>query len=143
MRLSRDSFAGILATTAVVIVLILGFWKTRGPSTQRLIRTDAKRVQNLNQLANQINNHYRQNNNQVPAALNDFQEKQFADPVTGKAPEYSATSSSSYTLCAMFSADSPKEERNGNFLFWTHSAGHKCFEFNAAEPVPQAPFFYY
>lgn len=143
MRLGRDSFAALLATIVVVIVVALGFRQTRGPNTQRLLRTDAKRAQNLSQLANQVNNHYRQNGNQLPVALTDFQNKQFADPITGKPPEYKATSSNSYTLCTTFSANSPQDERSGDFLFWTHSAGHQCFEFNAAENVPPAPFFYH
>lgn len=143
MRVSRDSFAALLATVAVVVVVALGFRQTRGPSTQRLLRTHAKRVQNLNQLANQINNHYRRNGNQLPVSLTNFQKKQFADSVTGKVPEYAATTSNSYTLCTTFSANSPQEERSGDFLFWTHSVGHKCFEINAAEQVPQAPYFYY
>jgi hypothetical protein len=66
-----------------------------------------------------------------------------ADPVTTKPLEYTAKPSSAYTLCTTFATDSPKEERNGNFDFWIHRAGTKCFQFDAAEPVPQAPYFYY
>lgn len=143
MRVNRDSIAAALAIAVFAIVVGLGFWKTRGPSTQRLVRADEKRVQNLSQLANEINVHYQQQNKQLPERLSDAQKTKFADPVTRKPLEYTAKPTSSYTLCATFATASPKEELKGNFEFWTHPAGAKCFEFKAAEQSPQAPYFYY
>jgi hypothetical protein len=143
MRTSRDSLAAILATAAFVLVVILGFWKTRGPSAQRLIRTDERRIQNMSQLANEINNLYRQHDKQLPVGLSDAQKRHYTDPVTGKPLEYTPRPPSDYTLCTSFSAGSPKDEPNGTFGFWTHPSGPKCFEFNATEQVPQAPYFYY
>jgi len=143
MRVDRNSIAAILATAAFVIVVSLGFWKTRGPSAQRLVRADEKRVQNLSQLANEINNYYHQHDKQLPEKLSDAQKTKFADPVTGQPLEYSAKPSKDYTLCTTFATDSPKEEGTGNFDFWIHAAGSKCFEFHAGEQIPQAPYFYY
>jgi|SRR5271166_2350740 len=143
MRINRDSLAGLLAIAAFVIVVSLGFWKTRGPSTQRLARADEKRVQNISQLANEVDNQYRTHDKQLPEKLNDMQKTRFADPVTGKPPEYTAKPPSRFTLCTTFATARPKEEGNQNFDFWTHLAGAKCFEFDAGEQVPQAPYPYY
>lgn len=143
MRFNRDTLAALVATAAVVLVIALGFWKTRGPSTQRLVRADEKRLQNLSQLANEINNYYKQHDKQLPAVLNDSQNKRFADPFSGKPPEYFAKSLSGYALCTNFVISSSKDELGANFSFWTHPTGHKCFDFDANEQVPTAPYFYY
>lgn len=143
MRVSRDTIAAILASAAVVVVVTLGFWKTHGPSAQRLVRTDEKRIQNLNRLANEINSQYRVHDKHLPEGLSDAEKKQFADPVTGKPPEYSSKPLNHYTLCTTFATESPKEELNEQFVFWIHPAGPKCFEFDAAEQVPQVQYFYY
>jgi len=69
---------------------------------QRLIRADEKRVQNLSQLANKINNQCNQHDKQLPERLSDAQKTKYADPVTGKPPEYTTKPSSSYMLCTPF-----------------------------------------
>jgi hypothetical protein len=143
MRFNRDSLAALVASAVVVLVIVLGFWKTHGPSTQRLVRADEKRLQNVSQLANEIHNFYKLHDKQLPSALDDSQKKRFADPFSGKPPEYSQRSATGYTLCATFATNTSQDERGTNFIFWTHPAGHKCIDFNATEPVPQAPYFYY
>ena len=143
MRANRDSVAAVVAAVAVVAVVVLGFVKTRGPSAQRLYRTDQKRIQNLSQLANELNVQYNRRDKQLPETLDDAQKTKYLDPVTGQPPVYTPKPPNKYTLCATFSTDSTKEESDPSFHFWTHSAGSKCFELNAAEPVPQAPYFYY
>jgi hypothetical protein len=140
---NRDSIAAVMATAAFLLVVILGFWKIHGPGTQRLVRTDEKRIQNVSQLANEINLLYNQHNKQLPEKLSDSQKTKFADPVTKQPLDYSPKPPSGYTICTTFSTASPKEELDGSYSFWTHPAGPKCFELNASEPVPQAPYFYY
>ncbi|MGB7728833.1 MAG: hypothetical protein WBL50_12435 [Candidatus Acidiferrum sp.] len=141
MRFNRDSIAALVATAAVVLVVALGFWKTRGPSTQRLLRTDEKRIQNVSQLANEINQRY-QLDKHLPEKLSDFQRTRYADPITGKTPDYTVKSATDYMLCTEFVTDGSKEGLNGALAFWKHSKGSKCFEFHATEPVPPAPYFY-
>jgi len=141
MHISRDTLAAILATIVVILVVALGFWKVHGPSAQRLVRADEKRLQNLDQLANEINTAYRQHGSQLPSELTDLQKKRFADPLTGKAPQYTGKSANVYSLCATFAADGPNDYP-GNFSFWKHPAGTKCFDLDAAEQVPPAPSFY-
>jgi hypothetical protein len=142
MPVKRDSLAAVLATAAVILVVVLGFWKLHGPKTQRLVRADEKRLQNLSQLANQINNQY-QRSKQLPTALSDHQKRQFADPLSAQPLQYSPAPPDRYQLCTTFATESPRPERTGDFVFWTHSSGAKCFEFDATEPVPPAPYFYY
>jgi hypothetical protein len=141
MRFNRDSIAALVATTAVVLVVGLGFWKTRGPSTQRLVRMDDKRIQNVSQLANEINQRY-QHDKQLPEKLSDFQKTRYADPITGKPPDYTAKPPTDYTLCTEFVTDGSKEGLIGVLGFWNHSKGPKCYEFHAADPVPPAPYYY-
>lgn len=143
MRTNRDTVAAILATAAVILVVVLGFWKVHGPSAQRLVRADEKRVQNLNQLAIEINNTYSLRGKQLPAVLTELQKRRFADPITKQPPLYTAKSGSFYALCATFTASGPEEDYAANFAFWNHPAGNKCFDLDATEQVPPAPYNYY
>ena len=143
MKLTRDTAAALIAVVAICIVVGLGFWKTRGPGSQRLIRADEKRIQAIGQLANQINNYYGQHNKQLPAALSEDQKLAFKDPLTGGAPEYAPSTASKFALCQDFSAPSPEDYKNAPYDFWQHPAGHKCFEFEAGGEIRQVPYFYY
>lgn len=143
MRINRDSLAAALASAAVLLVVILGFWKTRGPSTQRLVRADEKRIQSLGQLANEINALYKSHDKQLPDSLNESQKARYVDPVTAQPLVYTPKPPSSYSLCATFSTSGPKEDRHRDYTFWSHPAGLKCFVFDADESAPQVPYFYY
>lgn len=143
MRLNRDAVAVILATAAVVLVVCLGFWKTRGPSTQRLVRADEKRLQSLNRLANEIDQHYKSHEKQLPDSLSDMQKARYVDPISAQPFAYNPKPPNRYSLCATFSAPGPKDDRDHDFTFWAHPAGLKCFEFSADEPTPQVPYLYY
>ena len=142
MRLSRDSNAAALASAAFVLVVVLGFYKTRGPSEQRLLRADQKRIQNVQQLANQINMEYQRHIKQLPSELTSVQKSSFKDPLTGKALEYATKSATRYAICTTFSRAVPKDDENSAFAFWDHAAGYKCFEFDASEQVPNVPYYY-
>jgi len=140
MRFSRDSVAAMVATVVFLGVVILGFWKTRGPSTQRLIRGDERRLRNIYQLATQINSQYSSHGKELPAELNASQKTQYKDPVSGKPLEYYPRPPSGYTICAAFDTRGPKDEAEGAFAFWTHTAGRKCYEFEVGSQVPQIPY---
>src|SRR5713101_4417149 len=102
MKLTRDTRAALIAVAAICIVVGLGFWKTRGPGSQRLIRADEKRIQFAGQLANQINNYYGQHDKKLPATLSDEQKLAFKDPLTGRAPMYAPSTGSKFALCTDF-----------------------------------------
>jgi hypothetical protein len=143
MKLTRDTAAALMAVAAICIVVGLGFWKTRGPGSQRLIRADEKRIQSIGQLAGQINNYYGEHNKQLPATLSEEQKLTFKDPLTGRPAEYAPSTGSKFALCTDFSAPSPEDYKDAPFDFWRHPQGHKCFEFEAAGTIPQVPYFYF
>lgn len=143
MKLTRDTAAALVAGAAICIVVGLGFWKTRGPGSQRMVRADEKRIQAIGQLANQINNYYGQHNQQLPASLSEDQKQGLKDPLSRRPLDYTAGVGSKFTLCSDFSAPSPEDYKDPPFDFWQHPAGRKCFEFHAGGTIPQVPYFYY
>ena len=143
MKLTRDTAAALIAAGAICIVVGLGFWKTRGPGSQRLIRADEKRIQSIGQLAGQINYYYGQHNQQLPASLTDEQKQVSKDPVTGRPLEYTPSTGPKFTLCTDFSARNPDEYKDIPYEFWKYPQGQKCFECQAGGQRPQAPCFYY
>lgn len=78
-----------------------------------------------------------------PSKLTEFQTTRYRDPVSGKPLEYSAKPPAGYTTCTIFDTGSPKEDADDAFAFWTHNAGHKCYDFEAGQVVPQVPYNYY
>jgi len=143
MKLTRDTAAAVMAIAAICIVVGLGFWKTRGPGSQRLIRADEKRIQSIGQLAGQLNYYYGQHNQQLPATLSEEQKQASKDPVTGRTLEYHAGAGSKFALCTDFSAPSPEDYKDIPYQFWKHPQGHKCFEFEAGGQMPQVPYSYF
>jgi hypothetical protein len=136
MRVNRDSIAAI--DSGFCNRSEPGFWKTHGPSAQRLIRADVVLVALVVDLVRKLLS------SALPSQATARKiERRHAGPVTGKPPDYITKPPSSYMLCTTFATDSPKEELKGTFDFWTHPAGSKCFEFHAGDPVPQAPYFFY
>ena len=53
--MSRDLWAAIAATVAVLVVAILGFHVLGSPANQRLVQADLRTVHGLAELAQQIN----------------------------------------------------------------------------------------
>lgn len=143
MKISRDLAAAVLATAAFCIVVGLGFWKTRGPAAQRLIRADEGRIRAIGQLAGQINSYYTQHDKKLPDALTEEEKRTSRDPLSKKPLEYTVKSPTQFALCADFSANSPPDYKDGAFEFWQHGPGRKCFDFEAAGQVPTTPYFYY
>jgi len=143
MKLSRDTAAALAAAAAICIVVGLGFWKTRGPGSQRLIRADEKRIQTMGQLATQIDFYYKQHDKQLPASLSEEQKQASKDPLTGRPLEYAAGAGTKFALCTEFSAPSPEDYKDIPYQFWRHPQGHNCFEFETDGQIPQVPYFYY
>jgi len=144
MRFTRDSVAALLASVAILAVVVLGFYKTRGPSTQRLLRSDRKRVAMINQLANEIRMQFTNNHLLLPANLTAIQRMKYKDPATNQPLEYSPISPTRYSICTTFVLPTQgTEEQKVEFAFWTHPAGHKCFDFDTTAPIPPVPYTYF
>jgi len=143
MRISREMIAVVAASIVVVLVIGLGFWKTRGPGAQRLLRADEVRLRSLGQLAAEIHEEYSQQGKQLPSGLSSERQSKYKDPVTGTPPEYIPNFPSKYTLCMTFATNSDENPSDGVYGFWSHPIGRKCFELDASQFAPQVPYFAY
>ena len=143
----------IAAIVLVVAVLVTGFILLGSPSKQRSIALDARRVQDLQTLANQINEYSRQHalelrasstSSTSPASLQDIvsyttkygSKLVMSDPISNIPYEYRKTGERDYELCAEFATDSKDSNTRNNYYpspyggtLWEHPAGRHCFTF--------------
>ena len=140
--MSRDGWAAIAATVAVVVVVILGFRVLGGPANQRLVQADLRTVRTLSELARQINQRWTTGGKTLPENLDKFQTTVKQDPVSGKAFVYHAKSSEEYELCATFATDNRDAHATATTDRWLHPKGEYCFQFQASEQVPFVPYNY-
>lgn len=91
-------------------------------------------------MANEIHTQFTLHGKQLPVGLSELQSTAYKDPVTGKPLEYFPKPPAGYAVFTSFDTQSPKEELNGALAFWIHSAGRKCYEFEASEAIPQVPY---
>jgi hypothetical protein len=142
-RLRRDRSMVAASTAIVATIVILGFWQLGTPGTQRQIRADAQRVQQLAETSNEIGRYWSAHQ-QLPESLNTLPAGALEDPVTHTIYEYHSGRGSQYQLCAAFARASDARELAPEQSRWTHPAGHHCFTRDATEapqyPVPYATF---
>ena len=67
--MNRNRWAAIVATAAVIVVLILGFRFLGSPAKQRLLRADLRTIQALAGIAGQINDSWNHSEKVLPANL--------------------------------------------------------------------------
>ncbi len=132
-----QTFAGV-ATAAVVIGIVAGFWVLGTPGRQREIASDRQRISDLVAIAQNLHQDYQaqQDNFRLPESLK--ADDQRTDPITRQLYEYSRLSNVTFELCATFATDSstypfrnrprPPEARR-----WEHPKGRHCFEFDVTE----------
>ncbi|MDE2019489.1 MAG: hypothetical protein KGJ13_04025 [Patescibacteria group bacterium] len=132
---------------ALLAVVVAGFFIAGSPFTQRSIRFDGQKVNDLQSLQYQIVNYWQQKG-KLPATLSDLNDSisGFAapvDPQTGVAYEYITTASTSFQLCANFNLPSAAGQSGGGIRTapigpypyggdaannnWDHGAGRQCF----------------
>ena len=140
--MNRNVWATIVATVAVVAVIILGFRFLGGPGTQRMVQWDLRRVRILAELARQINERWRSSGKGMPIDLQGFTDSAKKDPVTGKPFVYHPKPENKYELCATFDTDDREIQNTGEDAHWTHPKGDFCFDLDATQPVPPAPYYY-
>jgi hypothetical protein len=140
--MSRDTWAAIAATVAVVTVVILGFRVLGSPANQRLVQADLRRVHTLANLANQINLRSSQGTRALPANLETFPKETKQDPIGGKPFVYHTKSNDEYELCASFATDNRDSPAANTADPWIHPRGEYCFPFRASGLVPMAPYSY-
>ena len=142
--MNRNSWSAIAATLAVAVVVGLGLHFLGGPGTQRLARADEVRVRALAQLAQHVWQNWH-DSSALPANLDKLPANAKQDPLTKQPFVYRAKSGSEYELCATFATDNhDREVQNpANPDAWLHPKGDYCFQMNAANAVPNSPYYYY
>lgn len=124
--------------SAIIIVtsIIWGFSVLGSPRTQRLIKYDNQKVNDLENINSQINSFY-YSKNRLPQSLDEVVSLNYgvitSDLQSNKPYEYNKKDVLSYELCAIFNkATKDSTEPNIHFrstgsTLWTHPAGHYCF----------------
>ena len=133
LKTSRDRSGALISSAVVALMLVLGFLQLGPPRTQRSLRADSQRVQQLYQLGNNIENYWRSHASQLPTSI-DTLPGQHLDPITHAYYEYRPIKNSQFELCANFAQPSQTVE-NGPTI-WTHPAGRHCFLLDATAQLP-------
>jgi len=138
---SRDLIMGVVGIAVVLLMVVLGFARIGGPGTQRMLRGDQRRLQDLYEMSQQIQNRWRSSDHTLPHDLSELAGVAISDPVTRAPYEYHEKKGSQYELCATFSANSKEANAAPSPDGWSHPAGHYCFSMDAAAPR-QNPYIY-
>ena len=145
---ARERLFLSISGVAVAAALVVGFLRLGPPSRQREFEADAKRTENLFQIAQWISyrtERYRpEQERKLPASLDELRQSarniRTTDPVTSRPYEYRVKSEREYELCAVFdtdSKDSIDQPQSGTpILFWSHPRGRHCFQLDAGNPAP-------
>jgi hypothetical protein len=140
--MNRDTRAAIVATIAVIAVVILGLRIMGGPRNQRLVQSDLRALQKLGELAQQIKFTWESSGKVLPANLEKFPGTIKQNPVTNKPFTYRPTSNSEYELCATFATASRNLQAQDTSDLWAHPEGDYCFQLDASQQVPPVPYYY-
>ncbi len=135
---------GLVVAVVVLISVVSGFFIMGSPHTQKLIRYDKERINNLQNIQWQITDYYR-SKQALPESLKDLKDPLNDayienDPETNIPYEYEKTSDLTFNICATFSLPSPEVPQNvrvddwrkrellKDAEQWGHKAEHTCFE---------------
>jgi hypothetical protein len=145
-----DRIFALLATLAVVVAAIAGFWLLGTPSRQRQIRADRERVEDIQRIAEYLHQQAELSQQQgqpvnLPASLPANRREK--DPISGKPYDYQRLNSSQYKLCAEFATDSAadklRDSRDSYYSteqeFWQHPSGRYCFQLDVLEKPRELP----
>jgi len=145
---------GVIAL--VVITIVSGFIIMGSPATQRALREDQQRIDDLTNIQYQVTEYYR-TTEKLPDSLTQLQDPLIggyiqSDPSTGESYEYTKTGNLTFELCATFALPLPEfdvakadlsdymvrtsKETAEN---WPHEAGRTCFE-RTVDPERITPY---
>jgi hypothetical protein len=137
-------FSGVV----VVAVIIWGFFIAGSPMFGRQQRLDEQRVQDLRNIQNEVYNIAWGNGdrwttpkptklpNALPKTLEEvaanatYMQVNIMDPETAVPYDYRTLTASTFELCATF--DTTRDQKYD--IFWNHSTGKACFQFDAMDP---------
>jgi hypothetical protein len=135
----------VVAILIVIVSIGWGFSVLGSPRTQRLIKYDAQKINDLQMLNSYVQSYY-QMKGTMPESIADLSLVQYSqipnDAQTGNSYEYKliGQSAKAYELCAEFNKDT-KDPKTPVISYpygdvsWVHPAGHYCFKL--AIPVNQ------
>jgi len=139
-RAAGPSWAARGAAAFVLATIVLGMWIAGSPAGARKQALDQRRVLELSNLSNAIDEEYR-GYGRFPRTLDALARGRprsglsFVDPVTRSPYDYQVLDSVRYVLCATFDApDSVGPYGAQVDPFWRHGAGNTCFTFEARRP---------
>ncbi len=145
--MSRAPVGQSLAVAAALVVLatVIAAIATMGsPSTQREIRFDERRVDDLRRIADAIDNHAERRAGLPPElatlASEPGRDLAIVDPVHGAPYGYEVVGDDRYRLCAVFTTDTgqtPHGARLGVGDEWLHGRGRHCFDRKIDHETPQ------
>ena len=143
---ARERLFLTAAGAAVAAALLVGLLRLGPPTRQRKFEADAKRVQDLHQIAQwiQLQRYPPDSGNPLPASLFELQRRathlQTKDPATSQPYEYRTKNDWEYELCAVFETDSKdsldQPQPGAPPSFWNHPPGRHCFQLDARRETP-------
>jgi len=125
----------IAASAVVASTVVAAIWTMGSPASQRLVKLDQRRVQDLQRIEMLLGSHHR-NHGALPPDLATLarqpgQRLAIADPVDGAPYTYRIVDKDRFRLCAVFGTDTATA-RPGEEAWaaddWHHGAGRQCFE---------------
>jgi len=128
----------LVLTLVIITVLVSGT-----PSEHKAITLDKQRLQAFDTIAIRIksysdDNKLPQSLSQVSSLNSSYSSKILTDPETGKSYDYKLISDTSFQLCAVFSTESYKQDKNTLELFAEHNIsykkGYNCFTYHQKSP---------
>ncbi|WP_417449870.1 hypothetical protein [Kordiimonas sp.] len=140
--MKADGFGKVFlfaVTFFAAAVVVAGIMLIRSPGEMKLVKLDARRVNDLRQLSRMINAHHK-DGGVLPASLAELStagrpRALLTDPVTGEAYAYQVASPLSYKLCAVFALSDHDEDPSELYGYsvgaptdWRHDAGPYCYE---------------
>ena len=128
----RDAWMAGISGALVLGMMLAGFLSIGSPRTQRMLRADRRRIQDLYQLSLKINSLWNSNGHQLPSHLDELSDVPMVDPISRAAYEYHLGEGSRYQLCATFGLSSEQNEGSFGSTMWSHAAGHYCFSLDCS-----------
>jgi hypothetical protein len=122
----------IVASFVVVATVVAAIMAMGSPSRQRLMRLDERRVDELGNIANQIEA-WRNEHGRIPRSLAELATAPGVrvpqDPASGRSYGYELLGASEYRLCAQFDTDTATETEPQPWsrVAWAHGIGRQCF----------------
>ena len=134
-----------IVVAVVILAIGFGFYVAGSPQSQRTIRFDERRTQDLSSLQSQVINYW-QKKNELPQNLDQMANDILGivipkDPKTGASYEYKTLGNLKFELCATFETSSSDQNINapkavpavypypgGEIQTWQHNAERTCFQ---------------